>query len=129
MRHRPHDLPCRLVLPLPPPSVRSVYFSRRRLRDQWPATTFVPFPEDPNWSDQFGNMGKLAGLLKGSVVRSDNGDRPDFAFPLPLAHQAGKGNDTVLPECGDKPLQVQAWHRGGHPRHQALVDYDARNNR
>ncbi|GEP62158.1 hypothetical protein RSO01_93240 [Reyranella soli] len=28
-----------------------------------------------------------------------------FAFPLPLAYQVGKGNNAVLAECGDKPLQ------------------------
>ena len=50
-------------------------------------------------------MGKLAGLLEGSVVLGDDGDRPDFAFLLPLAHQVSKGTDTVLAECGDKPLQ------------------------
>jgi hypothetical protein len=34
-----------------------------------PAPAFMPLPEYPNWSDEFGNMGKLTGLLKCSVFR------------------------------------------------------------
>jgi hypothetical protein len=86
-----------------------MHFSRRRLRINDdiidPAPAFVPFAEYPNWSDKFGDMGKLTGLLKSGVVLGDNGDRADFAFPFPLAHQVSKGNDAVLAECGDKPLQ------------------------
>ena len=70
-----------------------------------PAPAFMPLAKNPYRSDKLGNMGKLTGLLKCSVFRGDNGDRPDFAFLLPLAHQVGKGFDTVLGECRDKPLQ------------------------
>jgi hypothetical protein len=53
-------------------------------------------------------MSKLAGLLKRSVVLRDIGDRPDFAHFLPLAHQIGKGNDTVLAKRGDEAHQEHA---------------------
>lgn len=66
-----------------------------------PAPALVPFTEYSNWPDKFGDMGKLAGLLEGSIVRGNDGDWPDFAFLLPLAHQVGKDNDTVVAECGD----------------------------
>ena len=67
----------------------------------YPAPAFVPLAERPDRSDEFGDMGKLAELLKGSLVRGDNRDRPDDAFLLPLAHQVGKGHDAFLAECRD----------------------------
>ena len=66
-----------------------------------PTPAFVPFAEHPNRSDKFGDMGKLAGLLKRSVILGDDGDRPNFAFLLPLAHEVGKGNNTVVAKGGD----------------------------
>jgi hypothetical protein len=71
-----------------PKSVRSLGAINGDSVDPTPA--FVPFAEDPNWSDKFGDMGELAGLLKGSVVLGNNGDRPDFALLLPLAHQLAR---------------------------------------
>ena len=47
----------------------------------------MPLAENADWSNKFGDMGKLTGLIEGGVVLRDNGDRPDFAFLLPLAHQ------------------------------------------
>ena len=48
----------------------------------YPAPAFVPLAERPDRSDEFGDMGELAELLKGSLVRGDNRDRPDFLLPL-----------------------------------------------
>ena len=60
------------------------------------APPFVPFAEHPDRSYKLGDTGKLAGLLKRSIVLGDNGDRPDFAFLLPLAHQVCKGSGDLL---------------------------------
>ena len=48
-------------------------------------------------------------LAQRSVVLRDIGDRPDFALFLPLAHQVGKGNDTVLAKRGDEAPGTHAW--------------------
>jgi hypothetical protein len=39
-----------------------------------PAPAFVPFAEHPNWSDKFAHTGKLAGLLKRSIILGNDGD-------------------------------------------------------
>ena len=41
-----------------------------------PAPAFMPLAKNPYRSDKLGDMGELAGLLKGSVVRGDNRDQP-----------------------------------------------------